>query len=251
MTKKFWEFKAAAGKEKAGELLLYGYISNTSWFGDEVTPKQFAADLKALSDIDTLTVYINSPGGDVFAAQAIYSMLARHKATIAVYVDGLAASGASLVAMAGDTVIMPKNAIMMVHNPSASAWGYAEDLRKMADELDIIREAMIPVYTDKTGLTREEVIALLDAETWFTAEEAVEKGFADEVAAEKKIAASLRADGKFIVNGREVDIAAWKHFPADKIPPAVLEPAEDKGAAGREALEHLDVLRQRARVHRH
>ena len=119
--KKFWSFKAL--DETTGELLLYGEISDISWWGDEVTPKQFKEDLDALGDIDVLNVYINSPGGDVFAGQAIYSMLKRHKAQVKVYIDGLAASIASLVAMAGDKVIMPANAMMMIHNPWTWCWG--------------------------------------------------------------------------------------------------------------------------------
>jgi ATP-dependent Clp protease protease subunit len=249
MNKKCWEFKAAAGG-KSGELLLYGPISNISWFGDELTPKQFAEDLKALGDITDLTIYINSEGGDVWAGQAIHSMLKRHSAKKTVYVDGLAASIASVVAMAGDTIIMPRNSLMMVHAPWTFAAGNAAEFRKWADDLDKAAETIIAVYEAKTGLPREEIIALLDAETWMTAEEAVEKGFADEVAAEKKIAASL-CDGKFIVNGREVDIAGFKRFPVDKIPTAALEPAGDKQAAERETQVCLAALRQRVRVHRH
>jgi ATP-dependent Clp protease protease subunit len=99
---KFWVFRAAA-EERVGELLLYGPIDSATWYGDEVTPKQFKADLDALGDVTLLRVFINSPGGDVFASQAIYSMLKRHSARVEVYIDGLAASGASIVAMAGDT----------------------------------------------------------------------------------------------------------------------------------------------------
>jgi len=244
MKEKFWTFRAAT--EKAGELLLYGPISMDSWWGDEVTPQQFADDLAALGDIDTLTVYINSGGGDVFAGQAIYSILKRHKAKVITYVDGLAASIASLVAMAGDTVIMPKNSMLMVHNPWTFALGNSNELRKMADDLDQIRESMIVVYVDKTGLTRDEVIALLDMEKWMTAEEAIDEGFADEIAAEKKIAASLR-DGKLIVNGREFDISAFKHFPKDQIPQAVQVPAGDNTAKAKVALERdLENLRRYA-----
>jgi ATP-dependent Clp protease protease subunit len=240
--KPFWQFRAAT--KDAGELLLYGPISSTSWWGDEVTPKQFADDLKALGDISELTVYMNSEGGDVFAGQAIYSMLKRHKAHVTVHVDGLAASIASLIAMAGDTVVMPKNAMMMVHNPWTFAYGNSAELRKMADDLDVIRESMLATYTAKTGLSNEEVIALLDAETWLTAEDAVAKGFADEVAAEKQVAASVR-DGRLIVNGREVD-HRFRQFPADKFAPAVQVPAEaheDTGAA--QARERQDLARRR------
>ncbi len=223
--RKFWEFRAAAGNPKVGELLLYGFISNYSWFGDEVTAKQFAEDLKALGDIDELTVYINSPGGDVWAGQAIHSQLKRHKANITVYVDGLAASIASVVAMAGDTVIMPKNSMMMVHQPWAWTAGNAKDFREYADHLDKVATTIVATYLEKTGLEEEEIIKFMDEEKWMDAEEAVELGFADKVDEEKKIAASLDMDGgKIVINGHEVEIPAYRNFPKDKFPVATSEP---------------------------
>jgi ATP-dependent Clp protease protease subunit len=225
---KFWQFRAAADK-KSGDLLLYGPISSTTWWGDEVTPKQFNEDLKALGDVETINVYINSGGGDVFAAQAIYSMLKRHSAAKHVYIDGLAASGASLIAMVGDTVTMPKNAMMMIHGPWTWGAGFAADFRKVADELDKIREAMIPVYSDKSGLSREEIIAIMDAETWLTAEEAVDKGFADEVEEAKEIAASIQ-DGTLTINGQTVDLSKFRNAPKDighKPPARVDSPGAD------------------------
>ena len=130
-------------------------ISNETRWGDEVTPKQFKDDLDALGEINTLNVYINSPGGSVFAGQTIYSMLKRHKAKVHVYIDGLAASIASLIAMAGDKVIMPKNAMMMIHSPWTFAAGNAQEFRKIADDMDKIRESMVVAYeqigTDSRG----------------------------------------------------------------------------------------------------
>lgn len=187
--KKFWNFKAL--DENTAELMLYGEISDISWWGDEVTPKQFKEDLDALGDIDTLNVYINSPGGDVFAGQAIYSMLKRHKATINVYVDGLAASIASLIAMAGDKVIMPANAMMMVHNPWTFAYGNANDFRKLADDMDKIRDSMVVAYESRSALTTDEIIELLDAETWLSAEDCLEYGFCDEIEEAKEMAACV------------------------------------------------------------
>jgi len=208
---KFWQFKAATENEPA-ELLLYGDISSTSWWGDEVTPKQFKKDLDDLGDVDQINVYISSDGGDVFAGQAIYSMLKRHKAKITVYVDGLAASIASVIAMAGDTVIMPKNSMIMVHNPWTIAVGTAEDFRKLADDMDKIRESIIVTYKDKTGMKDQEIIELMDAETWLTAEEAVKKGFADEIEQEKQVAASV--NGEFLVlNGQKFDLTRFKNVP--------------------------------------
>ena len=210
--KKFWQFRAATDPG-VGELLLYGEISDVTWWGDEVTPKQFWDELQALGDIKELRVYINSPGGDVFAGQAILSMLNRHPAMVTVYIDGLAASAASLVAMAGDKIIMPRNAMMMIHNPWTIAWGDSNTFRQVADELDKIRESMIPVYETRTGLPRDEIIKMLDAETWMTADEAVELGFADEIEEAKQVAASVAGDRRIVVNGVECDLSKFRNPP--------------------------------------
>lgn len=210
--RRFWQFRAAA-EPGVGELLLYGEISDVTWWGDEVTPKQFWDDLQALGEISELRVYINSPGGDVFAGQAIYSMLRRHSATVLAYIDGLAASAASLVAMAGDRVIMPRNAIMMIHNPWTLAWGNANDLRAIADDLDKIRESMIAVYEEKTGLERQQIVDMLDAETWMTAEEAVERGFADEIEEAKAVAALAAGPDRLVINGVAVDLSRYQNPP--------------------------------------
>lgn len=230
-SRKFWQVRAAADDPQVGELLLYGEISDVTWWGDEVTPKQFADDLKKLGDVKEIRVYINSPGGDVFAGQAIYSMLNRHPARVTVYVDGLAASAASLVAMAGDRIVMPKNAMMMVHNPWTFVAGNADTLRQVADDLDKVREAMIPVYEARTGLERARVIELLDAETWMTAEEAVELGFADEIEEAKAVAASVAGPGRLVINGVTVDLSQYKRPPkllvAAEQPKTPAQPADD------------------------
>jgi ATP-dependent Clp protease protease subunit len=245
--KKFWAFKAAAN-DKPAELLLYGEISDYSWWGDEVTPKQFKKDLDALGDVDKINVFINSPGGDVFAGQAIHSMLKRHKAQIHVYVDGLAASAASVVAMAGDVIYMPRNAMMMIHNPWTWGVGYASDFRKVADELDKIRETLVEAYKAKTGLEDTEIIAVMDAETWLTAEEAVEKGFADEIEETKQVAASI--DGGFLVFGSvKMDLSRCKNAPKfvhlntpELLKPAGAEPPDNlKEFERRLQLEEADL----------
>jgi ATP-dependent Clp protease, protease subunit len=230
MGKRFWTIQAAKGNPKAGEVMLYGPIASQTWFGDEVTPKAFADDLKALGDVDTITLYINSEGGDVFAAQAIYSMLKRHSAAVHTYVDGLAASAASLIAMAGETITLPINAMLMLHSPWAFAMGNASQLRTMADDLDKIRESMIAVYSERSGKSHDEVVAILDAETWYTAEEAVAAGFADEVEGAKQIAASI-TDNTLTINGQQVDLRAFRSFPADKVAATAEAPAEDEPAA--------------------
>jgi len=194
--KKFWEIKAAADSDDTGEVYIYGDIVPYKWLDGDVTAADFAKDLKALGDIKTLNIYINSCGGSVFEGQAIYSILKRHSAEKNIYVDGIAASIASLIAMAGDNIYMPANAMMMIHNPWGFAMGNAQEMRKMADDLDKIREAMIPAYLNKTGekLTEDKLVELLDAETWLTGQECVDYGLCDELLEEKKIAASVSTE---------------------------------------------------------
>jgi len=214
---KYWEVRMKAQDKKVGELLLYGEIASTSYWGDEVTPTQIDADIKALGEIDTLNVYINSGGGSVFAGQAIYNIIKRCKAGIKnAYIDGLAASMASVIPLACDKVYMPSNATMMVHNPICGVYGNAGELRVIADRLDKIRESILDVYKEKTGLDETKLIELMDAETWMTAKEAIAMGFADEMQAETKITASV--DGDFLIYGDvKVDTTAFKNFKAEQI----------------------------------
>ena len=207
---KFWNFKAKGAD--AGELLLYGDISSTTWWGDEVTPKQFKDDLDALGDIKRLDIYINSGGGDVFAGQAIHSMLKRHAASKTVYIDGLAASIASVIAMAGDKIIMPANAMMMIHNAWTIAAGNKEHFRKLADDMDKIDSSIVTTYQAKTGIDEDEIKALMDAETWLTAEDATAQGFADEIEKEKKLAAAVEG-GFFMLNGQRFDLSRYTNAP--------------------------------------
>lgn len=218
--KKFWQFNAKGNS--IGELMLYGDIASSTWWGDEVTPKDFKADLDSLGDIQTLNIYINSNGGDVFAGQAIYSMLKRHSATKNVYIDGLAASIASLIAMAGDKIIMPANSMIMIHNPWTIAMGNSNDFRKLADDMDKIRESMLSVYESKTGMKQEDIIPLLDSETWMTAQDALDSGFCDEIEEEKLVAASL--DGEFLnINGVNMDLKRFKNAPKFVFLPKALD----------------------------
>jgi len=185
---KFWNFK---NKGERGELWLYGEISDTTWWGDEVTPQTFTEDLKNLGDIKDLDVFIFSPGGDVFAGFAIYNILNRFEGNITVHVDGLAASIATVIAMAGDKIVIPENASFMIHNAWTFAAGNKNDLREMADQLEMIDGQIVDIYATRTGKDKDEIIALMDAETWMTGAEAVENGFADELIENKKIAAKI------------------------------------------------------------
>ena len=232
--KKSWKFNNKGNN--VGELMLYGDIASSTWWGDEITPKDFKADLDSLGDIQTLNIYINSDGGDVFAGQAIYSMLKRHSATKNVYIDGLAASIASLIAMAGDKIIMPANSMIMVHNPWTAAMGNSNDFRKLADDMDKIRESMLAVYEAKTGMKQEDIIPLLDLETWMTAQDALDNGFCDEIEEEKQVAASLSGD--FLnINGVNMDIKRFKNAPRLAFLPKALE--ENKKSNNKSKVEYI------------
>jgi len=212
---KFWNFarvEGAADGEPDAELLLYGDISDVSWWEDDITPKTFADDLAGLGDVNHIRVRINSYGGDVFAANAIHNMLRGHSAKITAHIDGIAASAASVVAMAGDEVVMPGNAMMMVHNPWTVVAGDARDMRKMAGTLDQVRETILVAYEAKTGMERPALINLLNSETWMTADEALGYGFADTVIEPLKIAASAKP-GVYMIGGREMDLSKLKTWP--------------------------------------
>lgn len=181
-SQKIWSMKRIQneGAPPSGEVLIFGELAEGKWFEDDVTPREFYEDLQALGDVGEITVRINSYGGDVSAGSAIYSLLKQHKAHVTVRVEGFALSAASVVAMAGDTVIMPRNTMMMIHNPWTYTEGNSGHLRKVADTLDKIRDAMVAAYTAKTGMEAERIVEMLDAETWMTADEAAALGFADE-----------------------------------------------------------------------
>ncbi len=174
---KWYEIKAKAGTGRS-EIYMYGVIVDFKWGDDEVAAKEFIDNLKPLGDID---LHINSNGGSVPAGNAIYNALRRHPGTVDVYIDGMALSVASVIAMAGHRVIMPANAVMMIHNPAGGAWGTAEDMRKAAEMLDRFKVGLVTAYQEKTGLKAEEIERMMAEETWMTAEEAVKLGFADEI----------------------------------------------------------------------
>lgn len=179
---------------KTADLYLYDVIGG-GFFEDGVTAKSFAADLKALGDISELNIFINSPGGQVFEGVAIYNQLVRFKAQKNVYVDGLAASIASVIAMAGDKITIAKNAVMMIHNAWAMAMGSAAELRLVADKLDMLSSVICQTYVDRSGQTQKKISDLMAAETWFTADEAKAIGLADEVSQkEVEIAALVKHD---------------------------------------------------------
>lgn len=177
MKRKFWNWVRDEGEPSV--LVLNGEISDETWFGDEVTPKLFKDDLdKCQGDI---AVWINSPGGDVFAAAQIYNMLMDYPHNVTVKIDGLAASAASVIAMAGTEVQMSPVAMMMIHNPMTVAIGDSAEMQKAIAMLDEVKESIMNAYEIKTGLTRVKISHLMDAESWFNAKKAVELGFADKI----------------------------------------------------------------------
>lgn len=177
MKRKFWNWVRNEGEPSV--LVLNGEISDETWFGDEVTPKLFKSELdKCQGDI---AVWINSPGGDVFAAAQIYNMLMDYPHNVTVKIDGLAASAASVIAMAGTEVQMSPVAMMMIHNPMTVAIGDSAEMQKAISMLDEVKESIMNAYEIKTGLTRARISHLMDAESWFNAKKAVELGFADTI----------------------------------------------------------------------
>ena len=182
MTRKFWNWVRNEEPDSFGfdrTLYLDGEISDETWFGDEVTPKLFSDELHAGDG--NITLWINSPGGDVFAAAQIYNMLMDYPHDVTVKIDALAASAASVIAMAGTKVCMSPVAMMMVHNPATIAIGDTEEMQKAIDMLNEVKESIMNAYEIKSGLSRHKISQLMDAETWMNAKEAVKLGFADEI----------------------------------------------------------------------
>lgn len=194
--KKSW-YQIKAQSDESAEVLIYDEIG---FWG--VTAAEFVRDLEALGDVDRITVRINSPGGDVFDGITIYNALRRHAADIEVRIDGLAASAASFIAMAGDPVIMPENAMLMIHEPFGIALGGAGDMRAMAEALDRIGTSIVSMYAAKAALDRAEIAQMMADETWISAAEAVEAGFADEMVETVEISAAF-------------DLSAYRNVPQD------------------------------------
>ena len=174
---KFWNW---IRDDTGGRVLrLEGPIDSESFWGDEITPAMFRQELEA--EEGDLTVWINSPGGNVFAAAEIYTMLQEYKGVVTVKIASIAASAASVVAMAGSRVLMSPTALLMIHDPSTIAMGNAKDMEKAIETLNEVKESIINAYAAKSGLRRGKIAELMSNETWMNAKKAVELGFADEV----------------------------------------------------------------------
>ena len=177
--KKFWEWRNQTDEGSGAErvLELNGTIAEESWFDDDVTPKMFHDEL--FSGNGDIVIWINSPGGDCIAASQIYSMLMDYKGNVTVKINGIAASAASVIAMAGTKVLMAPTALMMIHNPATMAFGDHGTMQRVIDMLSEVKESIINAYEIKTSLSRTKLSHLMDAETWMNANKAIELGFAD------------------------------------------------------------------------
>jgi len=198
-------YRLVAKGTDAAELYLYGAIGG-DWFGDGITAKQVADDLKALGKVKAIDVRINSEGGNVFDGKAIYSLLVENPAKIVVHIDGLAASAASFIAMAGNDIEIAEGAFVMVHDAYGVSFGRAEEMRAYADLLDTVNGTIRDVYVARTKKSDAQVKTWMKDETWFTAKEAVANGFADKMTENLRVAASV------------ADPSRYKHLPSALMP---------------------------------
>ena len=210
---KFWNVMKN-DEEKSAELILYGSIGSDEYW-DDISDKAFKQDIENLGDVENITLHINSPGGSVFSAVAIANTLKNHKAKITANIDGLAASAATIITSACDTVKMPKNALFMIHNPITFAYGNNQDMQKTLEMLNKVKNSIIETYLNKAKTDKETLSELMDNETWMSAEEAKEYGFIDEILdenVEKEV-----IENKLIINNMAFDISRFKNFKEKKI----------------------------------
>ena len=238
---KFWNWTENTDTGQRS-LYLEGVIAQESWFGDEVTPAAFKSELN--SGNQPITVHINSVGGDCVAASQIYTMLMEYPADVTVQIDGLAASAASVVAMAGTKVCMSPTALMMAHNPWTNACGDTRDMQKAIALLDEVKESIINAYEIRTGMSRAKLSHLMDSETWMNAGKAIELGFADDILTDtKRDAAEAPA---YAFSGREVEMVLVNkmtaHFNQKAKNPAEaaqIAPAKDTPASAGKTYDEL------------
>ena len=210
--KHFWNWTKNADENI---LHLNGTIAEESWFEDDITPALFRAELEKCSA--PITVYINSPGGDCVAAAQIYTMLMDYPHDVTVKIEGIAASAASVIAMAGTKVLMSPVSMMMIHNPATVAMGDHSDMEKAITMLDSVKESIINAYEIKTGISRKVLSAMMDSETWMDANKAVELGFADGIL-ERKTQAVGNASAPVLFSQRKADAALVNRMMRDVVP---------------------------------
>lgn len=240
-TKKFWNWK---NQTEAGErtLFLNGTIAEESWFDDDVTPQLFKDELN--SGEGDITVWINSPGGDCVAAAQIYNMLSAYKGNVTIKIDGIAASAASVIAMAGNTVLMSPVSMMMIHNPATIAFGDHNEFARAIEMLDEVKESIINAYVIKTGLSRTKLSHLMDSETWMNANKAIELGFADDVISESK--STDTSDVAVMFSRKAVNNALCNKMTAKFKKANVTEQAQIKetGHSVDEIMERLNTIKK-------
>ena len=205
---KFWNVMKNE-EEKSAELILYGSIGSDEYW-DDISDKAFKQDIENLGDVENITLHINSPGGSVFSAVAIANTLKNHKAKVTANIDGLAASAATIITSACDTVRMPKNALFMIHNPITFAYGNNQEMQKTVEMLDKVKNSIIETYLNKTKTDKETLSELMDNETWMDAETAKEYGFIDEIVNEE--VGKEFVENKLIINNMAFDISKFKNF---------------------------------------
>ena len=225
-------------------LFLNGTIAEESWFDDDITPALFKEEL--LSGSGDITVWINSPGGDCVAAAQIYNMLMDYKGNVTVKIDGIAASAASVIAMAGTKVMVSPVSMLMIHNPATMAFGDSAEMQKAIAMLEEVKESIINAYEIKTGLSRAKISHLFDAETWMNANMAIELGFADEImkrdtqdeADISQPAASASFSRASVTNSLIEKLATKCHIPAKPAEPTISERSVDS------LMERLNLIKQ-------
>lgn len=237
-----YKFRA---KDKRAELLIYDTVGGGFW-DDGVTAKQIKKDLDAAGDISGIDVRINSYGGYVHEGVAIYNLLKSHPAAVNVTIDGVAASIASVIAMAGEKIVMAQNSEMMIHNAWTVAMGSASDLRKEADHLEQVNEIIRDTYGARAKVTAEEITAMMDAETWMTAKVAVEKGFATEVS--DNFAAAACSFDAFAAKAAEKGFK-FRNAPVERLKKLAVkqEPAASTAAPALSYHDRIALARQEAR----
>ena len=236
-TKRFWNWTNQAEDEPSAERVLeiYGTIAEESWFDDDITPQMFRDELFA--GHGPVTIWINSPGGDCIAASQIYAMLMDYKDEVTVKIDGIAASAASVIAMAGTKVLMAPTAMMMIHNPSTGAYGDHKDMEKVIKMLDEVKESIINAYEIRTDLSHAQLSHMMDETTWMNAKKAVELGFADALLEDAKRALNVEA---YSFSTTSIENAIM-----NKIAAKVKAKAADKpeGRSVDELMERLNLLK--------
>lgn len=222
MEHKFWKWVTNVAPDAFGSdrtLYLDGQISDETWWGDEVTPKVFKDELNAGSG--DITLWINSPGGDCFAAAQIYNMLMDYPGNVTVKIDGLAASAASVIAMAGTKVCMSPVGMLMIHNPATVACGDKAEMERAIGMLSEVKESIINAYEIKSGIARTKIAHMMDNETWLNARKAVELGFADEILFDKSEETEPEPSAMLYTPMTVTNSLAQKMKPKPKKPPAV------------------------------